>query len=96
MLPKGLPRNPRELPVSSGPEYWSGGTQSPRVDQRGHGRVGEQSYHSTGEGGEPQGSRKGRPRNPPEGRGKQTYASAERRHNRDSELGSLCAQTSTE
>ncbi len=44
MLPKGLPRNPRELPVSSGPEYWSGGTQSPRVDQRGHGRMGEQSY----------------------------------------------------
>ena len=37
--------------------------------------------HSTGEGGEPQGSRKGRPRYPPEGRGKQTYESVERRHN---------------
>jgi hypothetical protein len=37
--------------------------------------------HSTDEGGEPQGSRKGRPRYPPEGRGKQTYESVERRHN---------------
>ena len=36
--------------------------------------------HSTDEGGEPQGSRKGRPRYPPEGRGKQTYESVERRH----------------
>jgi hypothetical protein len=31
--------------------------------------------HSTDEGGEPQGSRKGRPRYPLEGRGKQTYES---------------------
>jgi hypothetical protein len=37
--------------------------------------------HSTGEGGEPQGSRKGRPRNPREGRGKQAYESVERKHN---------------
>jgi hypothetical protein len=36
--------------------------------------------HSTDEGGEPQGSRKGRPWDPPEGRGKQTYESVERRH----------------
>ena len=36
--------------------------------------------HSTDEGGEPQGSRKGRPRYPLEGRGKQTYESVERRH----------------
>jgi hypothetical protein len=36
---------------------------------------------STGEGGEPQGSRKGRPRYPLEGRGKQAYESAERKHN---------------
>ena len=36
---------------------------------------------STDEGGEPQGSRKGRPRYPLEGRGKQAYASVERRHN---------------
>ncbi len=36
--------------------------------------------YSTEEGGEPQGSRKGRPRNPLEGRGKQAYESAERKH----------------
>ena len=36
---------------------------------------------STDEGGEPQGSRKGRPRYPLEGRGKQAYESVERRHN---------------
>ena len=36
--------------------------------------------HSTDEGGELQGSRKGRPQNPPEGRGKQAYVSVERRH----------------
>jgi hypothetical protein len=36
--------------------------------------------HSTDEGGEPQGSRKGRPRNPLEGRGEQAYVSVERRH----------------
>src|SRR5215471_21762795 len=36
--------------------------------------------HSTDEGGEPQGSRQGRPRDPPEGRGKRTYESVERRH----------------
>jgi hypothetical protein len=43
----------------------------------------------TGEGGEPQGSRKRRPRYPLEGRGEQAYVSAERRHNRDSEPGSI-------
>jgi RNA-directed DNA polymerase len=37
--------------------------------------------HSTAEGGEPQGSRKGRPRDPLEGRGKQAYESVERKHN---------------
>src|SRR5215471_13934162 len=36
--------------------------------------------HRTDEGGEPQGSRKGRPRYPLEGRGKQAYESVERRH----------------
>ena len=35
--------------------------------------------HSTDEGGEPQGSRKGRPRHPPEGRGEQVDASRQRR-----------------
>jgi hypothetical protein len=33
--------------------------------------------HTTDEGGEPQGFRKGRPRNPLEGRGKQAYVSVE-------------------
>jgi hypothetical protein len=37
--------------------------------------------YSTNEGGEPQGSRTGRPRNPREGRGKQAYESVERKHN---------------
>ena len=37
--------------------------------------------YSTNEGGEPQGSGNGRPRNPLEGRGKQAYESAERKHN---------------
>ena len=37
--------------------------------------------YSTDEGGEPQGSGNGRPRNPLEGRGKQAYESAERKHN---------------
>jgi hypothetical protein len=35
----------------------------------------------TDEGGEPQGSGNGRPRNPLEGRGKQAHESAERKHN---------------
>src|SRR5215469_13361570 len=37
--------------------------------------------HITEEGGEPQGSREGRPRHPLEGRGKQSYEPVERRHN---------------
>src|SRR5215469_352678 len=70
---------------------------SPRVDQRGQGRMAEQSYDpivpmKVGNHRAP----KGRPWNPLEGRGKQAHASVERRHNRDSEPGSLCAQTSTE
>src|SRR5215469_12653840 len=70
---------------------------SPRVDQRGQGRMAEQSYDpivpmKVGNHRAP----KGRPWNPLEGRGKQAHASVERRHNRDSEPGFLCAQTSTE
>jgi hypothetical protein len=37
--------------------------------------------HNTAEGGEPQGSRKGRPRDPLEGRREQAYESVERKHN---------------
>ena len=43
--------------------------------------------HSTGEGGEPQGSRKGRPRDPLEGRGCPSGCIGRRNHSRDSELG---------
>ena len=43
MLPQGLPRNPRELAISSRTAV-AGVTESPRVDQRGHGRMVEQSY----------------------------------------------------
>ena len=43
--------------------------------------------HSTGEGGEPQGSRKGRPRDPLKGRGCRADVSVRRKHSRDSELG---------
>src|SRR5215472_14897646 len=50
MLPKGLPRNSRELPIFSHTteeRLWhgSGGTCTPRVDQRGHERTAEQSYN---------------------------------------------------
>jgi len=37
--------------------------------------------YSTDEGGEPQGSGNGQPRNPLEGRGKQAHESVERKHN---------------
>ena len=50
MLPQGLPRNSRELPISSHTteeRLWhgSGGTCTPRVDRRGHERMAEQSYN---------------------------------------------------
>src|SRR6266851_9330275 len=42
--------------------------------------------HSTDEGGEPQGSRKGRPRDPLEGRGCPSGRLGRRNHSRDSDL----------
>jgi hypothetical protein len=50
MFPQGLPRNSRELPISSHTteeRLWhgSGGTCTPRVDRRGHERMAEQSYN---------------------------------------------------
>ena len=80
MLPQGLPRNPRELAISSRTAV-AGVTESPRVDQRGHGRMVEQSYDpivpmKVGNRRAPQ----ERPRNPLEGRGKQVHVSAERKH----------------
>jgi hypothetical protein len=75
----------RTLYNSSSPSYRRTAAARSRVraaagNRRGHGRM-----HSTGEGGEPQGSRKGRPRNPLEGRGEQAHESAERRHAQDLE-----------
>ena len=46
--------------------------------------------HSTDEGGEPQGSRQGRPRYPLEGRGKQAYESVDRRHNETQNSNLMC------
>ena len=43
MLLQGLSRNPRELAISSRTAV-AGEKESPRVDQRGHGRMVEQSY----------------------------------------------------
>jgi retron-type reverse transcriptase len=44
----------------------------------------------TDEGGEPPGSRKGRPRYPPEGRGKRAYESVERKHNETQNSNFMC------
>ena len=49
--------------------------------------------HSTGEGGEPQGSRKGRPRDPLEGRGCPSGCIGWGKHSRDSELGNYVPVT---
>jgi hypothetical protein len=51
---------------------------------------------STDEGGEPQGFRKERPRDPLEGRGEQVHVSGERKHSRGSDLDTLCPHKSTE
>ena len=55
----------------------------------------EQSYepHSTDEGGEPQGSRKGRPRDPLEGRGCPSGCIGRGTHSRDSELDHYVPET---
>src|SRR6516225_2125812 len=75
MFPKGFPMNPGELPISarkSGKTAAKGDRRRPRTDGRAILRP-----HSTCEGGEPQGSRKERPRYPLEGRGEQGDASVE-------------------
>jgi hypothetical protein len=58
-------------------------------DRRGQpkGRRAVLRVNSTDEGGEPQGSRKGRPRHPLEGRDEQVGVSAQEPHRRDTELG---------
>ena len=70
---------PRETRCPTGSEQTS--TRSTcrqgRPEVAGKGRRAVVCAHSTGEGGEPQGSRTGRPRHPLEGRGKQVDASIE-------------------
>ena len=75
MLPKGFPGNPGELPhllLTMGGTDRQGKPEATGKDGRAVLRP-----RSTGEGGEPQGFRKERPRDPLEGRGKQADVSAE-------------------
>jgi len=83
--PQGWPRNRRELPISSHTRRTASGlgrevraTEGRPEEARRDGRAVLQP-HTTDEGGELQGSRKGRPQGPLEGRGKQAYESVERR-----------------
>ena len=78
MLPKGFPMNPGELATSA--------RESGKADAKGDRRRALTDGgavlrpRSTGEGGEPQGFRKERPRNPLEGRGEQVHVSGEWKH----------------
>ena len=83
-------RAPDFLPMTGGtrPQGSTGGVAD------GSGAVVE--THSTDEGGEPQGSRKGRPRDPLEGRGCPSGCIGRRKHSRDSELAQLCPRNSTD
>src|SRR6266446_8009813 len=75
MLPKGFPMNPGELTIFAR----ESGNAAVKGDQRRLHTDGGAVLRprSTGEGGEPQGFRKERPRDPLEGRGKQADVSAE-------------------
>ena len=91
MFPQGLSRNRRELSISCPP---GGRYVAPRVDRRGtNGSGAVVVAHSTEEGGEPQGSRKGRPRNPLEGRGGPSGRIGRGSHSRDTELGCYVHET---
>ena len=78
MFPKGFPMNPGELTVSA--------RKNGKVDAKGNHRCPPKDGgavlrpRTTDEGGEPQGFRKERPRNPLEGRGEQVHVSGERKH----------------
>ena len=72
------PLTPGGLPLEWGREVCA--TEGRPEEARTDGRAVLQP-HITEEGGELQGSRKGRPQDPLEGRGKQAYESVERRHN---------------
>jgi len=94
MLPKGFPRNPGELTIfarESGNAVVKGDQRRSHTDGGAVLRT-----RSTCEGGEPQGFRKERPRDPLEGRGEQVHVSDDRKHRRGSELDTLCPHKSTE
>ena len=95
MLPKGFPRNPGELAISP---LARAETRIAKGDRRRLHTDGGAVLRprSTDEGGEPQGFRKERPRDPLEGRGKQMHVSGERKHRRGSDLDTLCPHKSTE
>src|SRR6516165_11695280 len=94
MLSKGFPMNPGELTISA--------RKSGKADAKGDRRRllkdggAVLRPRTTDEGGEPQGFRKERPRNPLEGRGEQVHVSVERKHRRGSDVESLCPHKSTE
>jgi hypothetical protein len=94
MLPKGFPRNPGELTISARKSGNATAKGNQRRPHKGGGAV--LRPRSTREGGEPQGFRKERPRDPLEGRGKQVHVSDERKHRRGSDLDTLCPHKSTE
>jgi hypothetical protein len=91
MFPKGLSRNRRELPISSPKRRGTRLQGSTGGVADGSGAVVE--THNTDEGGEPQGSRKGRPRDPLEGRGCPSGCIGRGKHSRDSELGCYVPRT---
>ncbi len=94
MLPKGFPMNPGELTIFAR----ESGNAAVKGDQRRLHTDGGAVLRtrSTEEGGEPQGFRKERPRDPLEGRGEQVHVSDERKHSRGSDLDTLCPHKSTE
>src|ERR1700688_1943912 len=94
MLPKGFPRNPGELTISV---RESGNAVAKGDQRRSHTDGGAVlRTRSTCEGGEPQGFRKERPRDPLEGRGEQVAVSDDREHRRGADLYTLCQHKSTE
>ena len=94
MLPKGFPMNPGELTIFARKSGNAGAKGDRRRLSTDGGAV--LRPRSTDEGGEPQGFRKERPRNPLEGRGEQVHVSGERKHSRGSDLDTLCPHKSTE
>ena len=94
MLPKGFPMNPGELAISARKSGNATAKGNQRRSHTGGGAV--LRPRTTDEGGEPQGFRKERPRDPLEGRGKQAHVSGERKHRRGSDLDTLCPHKSAE